>query len=64
MSLKFSSNQQFCGQITSEVLLKDNPRLGIGGQVAVERLNLPTHAPHSLYYHGIYIGSDPTQEKS
>ena len=43
--------------------MQDNPRLGIGGQVAVERLNLPTHAPDRLYYHGIYIGCDSTQKK-
>jgi hypothetical protein len=63
MGLKFSSNRHFCGQITSEVLLQDNPCLRIGGQVTVEWLNLPSHAPDRLYYHGIYIGCDATQEK-
>ncbi|MGC1770868.1 MAG: hypothetical protein WA785_21350, partial [Candidatus Acidiferrales bacterium] len=50
MSLKFGGGYHFSGQITSEMLLQDNPRLGIGGQVAVERLNLPTHAADRLYY--------------
>ncbi len=64
MSLTFASSYYFSGQITSEMLLQDNPRLRIGGQVAVERLDLPTHAPDRPYYHGLYIGSDSTQEKS
>jgi len=63
MSLRFSSSHHFPGQITSKVLLHDNPCLGIGGQVTVKRLNLPSHTPNRLYYHGIYIGSDATQEK-
>jgi hypothetical protein len=63
MSLKFGSSEHFSGQVPSKALLQGNPRLGIGGQVAVERLNLPTHAPDRLYYHGIYIGWDATPEK-
>ena len=63
MSLKFSSRYHFSGQITSKVLLQDDPCLGIGGQVTLQRLNLPSHAPNRLYYHGIHIGCDATHKK-
>ena len=64
MTVANSHSEHFSGQVPSKVLLQDNPRLGIGGQVAVEQLNLPTHAPDRLYYHSIYIGCDSTQKKS
>jgi hypothetical protein len=63
MTLKFGSSEHFSGQVPSKILLQDNSRFGIGGEVAVERHNLPTHAPDRLYDHCIYIGCDATQEK-
>jgi hypothetical protein len=63
MSLKSGGSEHFSGQVPNKALLQGNPGLGIGGQVAVERLNLPTHAPDRLYYDGINFGWDATQEK-
>jgi hypothetical protein len=43
----------FCSQVTSDVLQHYGPRLGVGGEIPLQRSNLPTHRDHDFKVFGI-----------
>jgi hypothetical protein len=50
-------------QVTGKVTLHYGPRLGIGGEIPLQRSNLPTHCANCFRCHCIHVGGDATKDE-
>src|SRR5688572_22362135 len=51
-------------EIMSEVPLHNGSRLGIGGEILLQCLDLPTHGADGFHGHRIHVGRNAVEDKS
>jgi len=52
---------QFAGQVAGQVPLHDIARIGISGEITLQRSNFPTDGPDAAHRHCIQVGWDAAQ---
>ena len=63
IALQLAQTLHLSRQITGEVPLHYAPRLGIGGEIPLQRSNLPPHCADSFHCHCIHVRRDATKDE-